>query len=128
MYELKVKTHFDAAHQIRDYNGKCSRMHGHRWEVEVRIKGHDLDKTNILIDFSEVKKHLSFITENLDHYIINDRLSEPNVTAEFLAKSVFYGLVETYPGLMSVTVWESPECSVTYRRSYRGENKATSSS
>ena len=35
MYELRVKDHFDAAHYIADYKGKCHRMHGHRWEVEV---------------------------------------------------------------------------------------------
>ncbi len=35
MYTLKVKSHFDAAHRIRDYKGKCSRTHGHRWDVEV---------------------------------------------------------------------------------------------
>ncbi|HJJ43606.1 MAG TPA: 6-carboxytetrahydropterin synthase, partial [Methanocorpusculum sp.] len=25
------ETHFDASHRLMHYEGKCSRLHGHRW-------------------------------------------------------------------------------------------------
>ncbi len=119
MYTLKVKSHFDAAHYIRDYKGKCSREHGHRWVVEVALEGKDLDSRNILVDFKDVKKALEGLLEHyLDHYQLNDSLNEPNLTAEFLAKWLYDTLIERPTlwdlRLAGVTIWESPECSIAY--------------
>ena len=122
MYELRVKEHFDAAHYIKDYPGKCSRTHGHRWEVEVVYSGRVLDNLNMLVDFSKVKAVLKDLLDaKLDHYMLNDVLDEEHVTAEFLAKWIYNKLSDVEflgpkcLGLVEVTVWESPECFVTYR-------------
>lgn len=37
MYELTVIVEFEAAHRIVDYPGKCDRLHGHNWSVEVTV-------------------------------------------------------------------------------------------
>ena len=116
MFLLRVKTHFDAAHYIRDYEGKCSRVHGHRWEVEVVLQGTMLDKRNMLVDFCDIKGALDVCLEGtMDHYLLNESLHEPNVTAEFLAKWMYDRLPKSVqPWLVSVEVWESPNCSVRY--------------
>ena len=119
MYRLQVKAHFDAAHYIKDYVGKCSRMHGHRWEVEVTIVGKMLDDKNMLLDFGEIKENLSGLLDAfLDHYLLNETLREFNVTAEFLARWIYNRFVELTrmerTQLESVTVWESPDCCVSY--------------
>jgi len=128
MYRLQVRVHFDAAHYIRDYQGKCSREHGHRWEVEAVFEGSKLDDRNILIDFGDVKRVLNtLIDSELDHYQLNESLQEPNVTAEYLAKRIFerlrYGMDSLPIGnvwhshdveLVRVAVWESPDCCVSY--------------
>ena len=119
MYKLRVKTHFDAAHYIRDYEGKCNREHGHRWEVEVIISGEKLDSKNILVDFSLVKKLLDILLDTyLDHYQLNERLGDPNVTAELLSKWIFdkiaLGTRANGLELESTTVWESPDCGAEY--------------
>lgn len=116
MYTLRVKSHFDAAHFIKDYPGKCSRMHGHRWEVEVTIRGGKLDTMNMLADFSDVKKTLSGLLKGLDHYVLNTQLNEDRVTAEFLAEWMYTYLSPYLAELSVVTVWESPECSVGYSK------------
>ena len=121
MYQLSVKSHFDAAHYIKDYPGKCSRMHGHRWEVEVVLEGRTLNSLNILADFGEVKKLLNnVLDEHFDHYLLNETLEELHVTAEFLAKWLYEELRD-YMGknlygvrLVRVAVWESPDCCVKY--------------
>ncbi len=30
MYQIRVKRHFDAAHALRGYQGKCEALHGRR--------------------------------------------------------------------------------------------------
>jgi len=119
MYRLQVKSHFDAAHFIRDYPGKCSRMHGHRWEVEVVLEGRKLDNRNILVDFAQVKELLGSLVDSVDHYQLNERFEdEPNVTAEYLAKWFYDCLTELikyeWARVVGVTVWESPDCCVKY--------------
>jgi len=38
MYEVSVEQHFDAAHYLRDYQGKCESLHGHRYQVVAKVK------------------------------------------------------------------------------------------
>jgi len=115
MYTLRVKTHFDAAHRLTSYDGKCNREHGHRWEVEVALAGKTLQPGNMLIDFGEVKSDLNnFIDIYLDHHQLNLSLSEDDPTAEFLAKWIYDKMKPVCQGLVSVRVWESPDCSVEY--------------
>jgi 6-pyruvoyltetrahydropterin/6-carboxytetrahydropterin synthase len=118
MYEIRVKEHFDAAHCIRSYVGKCSRIHGHRWEVEAAIGGTELRASNMLIDFKWVKDLLGQFVERLDHYVLNEVLEEEDVTAECLARWFYEKLAPRLPTkavrLLRVAVWESPDCCVVY--------------
>ena len=128
MYRLRVKAHFDAAHYIKDYKGKCSREHGHRWDIELLLAGTHLNDLNMLVDFVNVKTVLNHILDqNLDHYQLNESLGEPNLTAEWLASWLYHQVGAQYhklnieslpnrkePMIVSVTIWESPECSIEY--------------
>lgn len=127
MFQLRVREHFDAAHYIKDYDGKCSREHGHRWVVEVCLQGTTyigrgalpmLDSRNILVDFVDVKGAMkAVIDQHLDHYQLNGVFGEPNVTAEYLAEWFFRQMkARALKGVkvVSVEIWESPECSVRY--------------
>ena len=125
MYQLTVVSHFDAAHHIKSYQGVCSRTHGHRFLVELRISGETLDKMNMLIDFAEVKRMLKELFDScLDHYDLNETLPErDNVTAEYLSRWIYEQIkVRLYQRkeilhVDSVTVFESPECGVLYDES-----------
>ncbi|MCL1796995.1 MAG: 6-carboxytetrahydropterin synthase QueD [Eggerthellaceae bacterium] len=119
-YELMVKEHFDAAHTLPGYDGPCRYLHGHTWDVEVTIGGHDLDEVGILVDFQAVKESLWAILQNFDHRYINDTppFDVINPTAENLARVIFYELEECMPAgavLKVVSVWESPHAKVSYR-------------
>ena len=91
MYELTIKTSFSAAHSLRDYEGPCSKVHGHNWVVETLITGKELQPNGILLDFNDVKKATSEVISRLDHTNLNetppfDRL---NPTSENLARWIF---------------------------------------
>lgn len=115
MYKLIVKTHFDAAHYIADYKGKCNREHGHRWNIDVMLVQESLNDLNMVIDFKEVKNRLyNIIVNYLDHYQLNEKLNESNLTAEYLAAWLYNEIKLRISIVKSVTVWESPDCGVEY--------------
>ena len=33
MFELKIVTHFAAAHQLKMVAEKCENLHGHNWQI-----------------------------------------------------------------------------------------------
>ena len=118
MYEILIKTYFDAAHFLPDYDGKCSHLHGHRWTVEVAYVFEDIGKDGFCIDFSVLKKELSLILP--DHALLNDYIINP--TAEnisiWLANRVL-DFNNVYS--VKVRVWESP---TAYAEFERGEKDA----
>ncbi len=121
MFELTIIVDFEAAHCIRDYPGKCSRLHGHNWKVEVLVSGSKLNKLGMIIDFRELKEEVNKVIMTLDHYYLNETeaFSEINPTAENIAKYIFDELVSK-PAfsqdikVRAIRVWESPHSAVTY--------------
>ena len=72
MYKLKVIDSFSAAHNLRNYKGKCEELHGHNYKVEVVLGGLELDEDGLLIDFKDIKTSLKKILETLDHKYLNE--------------------------------------------------------
>lgn len=114
MYIINVKSHYDAAHFIRDYNGKCERLHGHRYEVEIALAFDELGRGGIAYDFSEAKRQLREITDMLDHENLNDlpAFAEIESSAENQARYIYEELKprlgEVGDNLLYVRVWETP--------------------
>ena len=120
MFELVLKTHFAAAHNLRGYHGNCERLHGHNWHIEVRLESAKLNKLGMVMDFRDVKRLLNDILATLDHRYLNEvpPFKKANPTTENIAKFIFEELSKALPrGLRpsSVTSWESQGCGVTYR-------------
>ncbi len=120
MYTLEVEGEFAAAHQLREYSGKCERLHGHNWRVRLAVEAEELPATGMLVDFGELKRLLGTCLERYDHGFLNetppfDRL---NPTSERLARAIAEAAAESLPPparVSAVTVWESDRCSATYR-------------
>lgn len=120
MYELKVITQFAAAHQLRNYTGKCEKLHGHNWKVEVILKGEKLNNTGLLIDFKEVKEATDRILEELDHSFLNElpQFKDQNPSSENIAVYIFENLSSKLNNnqikISKVTAWESDSASASY--------------
>lgn len=114
---LIVKTHFDAAHSLKDYDGKCSNLHGHTWKVEADFTYDDLGFNNMSADFGILKKIIAMYIP--DHLYLNDYYEIDNPTAEFLAASLFFSISEEVRvsrllgdiRLRKLTVYESDTCA-----------------
>jgi len=91
--------HFDAAHNLIRYHGKCERLHGHRYHLEVTVKG-KRDAEGMVMDFTVLKNEVkSHVLDMLDHSYINEIIEQP--TAENIAVWIWERL---NPALSSETV------------------------
>lgn len=110
MWYITKIVEIDAAHQIQGYPSKCSRLHGHRWRIEVTIKAEKLNEYGIGIDFHDIKKAIEEL--DLDHRFLNDFFSP--TTAEVFAKYVFEKMKSKGLDVVKVTIWETPSSKVEY--------------
>ncbi len=72
MFTVRIEDSFAAAHYIKNYHGKCENLHGHNYKVRVYVKGNELDKGGMLLDFSILKRALKEVFKDLDHKNLND--------------------------------------------------------
>ena len=91
MYEISVEKHFDAAHFLRGYQGKCESLHGHRYRVVVKVNASRLDDIGLAYDFTELKRHLNDILSRFDHTCLNDTtpFDKINPSAENIAATIY---------------------------------------
>jgi 6-pyruvoyltetrahydropterin/6-carboxytetrahydropterin synthase len=63
---------FDSAHFLPDYYGKCERMHGHTYRLQITVEG-EVGENGLLIDFVILKKIVKKqVLDKIDHQVIND--------------------------------------------------------
>ncbi len=121
MFELKVTTHFAAAHQLQMVAKKCENLHGHNWKVEVCVKGEKLNEAGVLIDFGILKTHIRELIHLLDHKFLNELEyfdngnppSSENI-AVFIADRLQEKINEKGVVVSRVTTWESEDACATY--------------
>lgn len=119
MFEIGARLHFDAAHCLRGYQGKCERLHGHRFEVEAVAAAAELDATGLALDFTILKRLLKAVIDELDHAFLNELppFQQENASSEVIARYIYQRLAPELPAparLQSVTGWESPGCWARY--------------
>lgn len=122
MYELTVSDTFSAAHRLKGYKGKCERLHGHNWKVEMTVRSRRLGRSGMAVDFKDLRGMLARVLSELDHADLNDvdAFACVNPSSENIARLVFSRLDEMLmdgnAALARVTVWESENCSASYYR------------
>jgi 6-pyruvoyltetrahydropterin/6-carboxytetrahydropterin synthase len=115
MYVVSVQAHYDSAHFLRKYKGKCERLHGHHYVVEAALATEILNESGLAFDFVDVKRHLRELADWLDHENINDLppFTEIESSAENQARFFFDELKQRLPenmatALLYTKVWETP--------------------
>jgi len=119
-WQLTVKDSFCAAHALRHYEGKCERLHGHNYQVKLVVEGETLhQKTQLLMDFKELKLLLKQSLETMDHRLLNEvsPFDTINPSAENIAQFVWQNIAPHLPEqvrLHSVSVAEKEGQTATY--------------
>jgi len=118
VHKICVKESFSAAHFLRNYKGKCEKIHGHNWGVEVTVVSAKL-RYGMVMDFADLKKALRDVTGILDHNFLNktEYFKKVNPTSENIAKFIFTKLKKLLPKpvkLLEVAVEETPSNKAAY--------------
>ena len=140
MHYVSVSEEFSYGHRLRDYNGKCARLHGHNGVVQITVVNTEgeLDLCGIAYDFSLLKQGLRDLLKTLDHRMLlhqEDPIRERfdkcfeddfgvvllgfNPTAEGLARYIYEQLngayfAGTFAKVISVSFSESATTSAIY--------------
>ncbi len=93
MYILKTRSSFDGAHFLKDYNGKCANIHGHRWVVTVEVGSETVETSGpyrgMVVDFGKLKGDLMEETAKMDHMCLIEKGSLKPSTVEALNEEGF---------------------------------------
>ncbi len=113
---------FEAAHRLPNYDGKCSRLHGHSWVGRIHIKGNQLvnqgSQQGMLIDYGEISQYIQPLLDNfLDHYYLNETTGLENPTSENISRWIFEKLEKVgLPGLYAVEIRETCTSGCIYKK------------
>jgi 6-pyruvoyltetrahydropterin/6-carboxytetrahydropterin synthase len=131
MYLVTKRIEFCYGHRLLDYDGVCKHPHGHNAVAEIDVRTDQLDRRNMVADFSDIKRLVKgWIDRELDHKMIlrqDDPLVAPlrelgepmyllesNPTVERIARLIFEKTHELGFQVVSVRVWETPSSFAAY--------------
>lgn len=97
MFFITKIFHFEAAHALSGYDGKCRNIHGHSYELRVTVKGMPFNepgnpKNGMVIDFHDLKSIVNQeVVDKLDHsFIIGNNMPKDfvEITKKYFDKVV----------------------------------------
>jgi 6-pyruvoyltetrahydropterin/6-carboxytetrahydropterin synthase len=139
MYSITTEASFDAAHFLKNYNGKCKNIHGHRWRIIVEVQSEnlktDMQEYGMITDFGELKRDLKELADKFDHTFIYEKDSLKNElvemlkledfalnevdfrpTAENFSKYIFDEMINKGYDVAKVSVYETPNNCAQYKK------------
>jgi 6-pyruvoyltetrahydropterin/6-carboxytetrahydropterin synthase len=139
MYSITTEASFDAAHFLKNYNGKCKNIHGHRWRIIVEVQSEnlktDMQEYGMITDFGELKRDLKKLADKFDHTFIYEKgslkkelvemlkaedfaLNEVDFrpTAENFSKYFYDEMTNRGYDVAKVSVYETPNNCASYSR------------
>lgn len=131
MYLVTKRIEFCYGHRLLDYDGVCKHPHGHNAVAEIDVRTDQLDRRNMVADFSDIKRLVKgWIDRELDHKMIlrqDDPLVAPlkalgepmyllesNPTVERIARLIFDQARTLGFDVVAVRVWETPSSFAAY--------------
>lgn len=109
---------FEAAHVLPHHAGKCARLHGHSYRLDVTLEG-PLEATGpatgMVVDFDDLARIVQAgALDDLDHHHLNEAI--PNPTCENIVAWIWRRLEPQLPGLAELTLWETADSCAIVRR------------
>ncbi len=115
---IRKQFKFEAAHVLPHHLGKCARLHGHSYRVEVALDGplqDDGPGRGMVVDFDLLARVVrAGVIGELDHRSLNDIL--PNPTCENVAVWIWHRLAPEFPALSEIVLWETATSCAILRK------------
>jgi 6-pyruvoyltetrahydropterin/6-carboxytetrahydropterin synthase len=106
---IRKQFHFEAAHVLPHHTGKCSRLHGHSYRLEVTVAGPLRTAgpaTGMVVDFDELAQVVrETVIDALDHRSLNEFLDNP--TSENIVAWIWRTLAPRLGQLEELVLWET---------------------
>jgi 6-pyruvoyltetrahydropterin/6-carboxytetrahydropterin synthase len=116
--QIRKSFTFEAAHVLPHHPGKCSRLHGHSYRLDVAVEGSlrtGGPAAGMIEDFEVVTSTVKdAVIAQLDHRSLNELIDNP--TAEHIALWIWSRLAPTLPGLAEIVLWETRRACVVLRK------------
>jgi len=101
---------FEAAHQLPWHPGRCRRLHGHHYRLEVTVEG-PVGPNGVVVDFADVAAVAEReVVGPFDHSYLNDVMGNP--TAELIAAEAWKRLEAAGLAVVALRLWETAESCV----------------
>lgn len=115
--EIFKRFTLEAAHRLPNVPAghKCARLHGHSFQVELRVSGEPGPDSGWVMDFADLKAAFAPIEAQLDHQYLNDIEGLENPTSERLAMWIWERMKPSVPLLSEVVVRETCTSGCRYR-------------
>lgn len=124
MYRVSVSTDFVAQHFLTVPDpGPEGEPHSHRYELEVRCHGPELNEYGYLLDIDDLTAAVDAIEERYRDELLNDReaFEELNPSVEHFARIVADRIVDAIDApeveALTVRLWEDDIAWASYERS-----------
>ncbi len=119
-YALRItkRFSFESAHVLPHHTGKCSRLHGHSYRLDVTVDGPlqtSGPATGMVVDFDELAQIVRrTVIDALDHRSLNELIENP--TSENIIAWIWRALEPVLPQLAELTLWETATASAMLRK------------
>ena len=132
MFTITKVFNFPMGHRLSNLTkSKCVFVHGHNFKLEITVKSSILNKNDMVMDFSNLKKLVNSIIDTWDHGMFlnknDDRLMssecatihyiDGDPTAEKLCLFLYNNIEGILPknvSIHSVIIWETDDSKATY--------------
>jgi 6-pyruvoyltetrahydropterin/6-carboxytetrahydropterin synthase len=120
MYFLAIDLNLAGAHQLRNYPGACSLLHGHNWKLKVEVRSERLNELGMVIDFKDLSDICWQAVGAFDHRFFNEipPFDVLNPTAENLARFFYQEIGRLLPAgvaMHDLYLWETEKYQVRFR-------------
>jgi len=116
--QIRKSFTFEAAHVLPNHPGKCARLHGHSYRLDVALEGPLREggpAAGMVEDFEVVSRVVEAAAiSQLDHRSLNELIENP--TAENIIVWIWHRLVGELPLLAELTLWETPKACVVMKQ------------
>jgi 6-pyruvoyltetrahydropterin/6-carboxytetrahydropterin synthase len=114
---LTKSFHFEAAHTLPSLpeDHKCRRMHGHSFKLAISIEGEVDEKIGWIYDHKRISDAMKPLLDLVDHAYLNEIEGLESPTIERMAAWFWRKLEPSLPGLVEITIHETPSASCTFR-------------
>ncbi len=114
--DLFKRFSIEAAHRLPRVppGHKCSRLHGHSFQIELHVEGPVDPILGWVLDFADIGAAFKPLYEQLDHHCLNEIEGLENPTSENLAVWIWDRLKPELPQLSRVVIHETCTSGCSY--------------